>query len=108
MQLSPANLEYQGDLFEYYLQAPGFLGGGLDKAQTVAEHMTSISPPDGQWAEAKLAEMEAKLTPPAEYSAPPVGAAEGCDLLIFSLSITSATSYNLHHRRPIAPKSPGF
>ena len=58
--------------------------------------------------EAKVAELEAKLTPPAEQSASPVGAAEGCDLLISSPSTIPATSYNLHHRRPIAPKSPGF
>jgi tetratricopeptide (TPR) repeat protein len=56
VQLNPANLEAQSDLFEYYLEAPGFLGGGLDKAQATAVSMTQISPADGQWAEAKLAE----------------------------------------------------
>ncbi len=56
VQLNPTNLDAQSDLFEYYLDAPGFLGGGLDKAQTTAERMTQISPADGQWAEAKLAE----------------------------------------------------
>ncbi len=56
VQLNPMNLDAQSDLFEYYLDAPGFLGGGLDKAQTTAERMTQISPAEGQWAEAKLAE----------------------------------------------------
>jgi Flp pilus assembly protein TadD len=56
VQLNPMNLEAQSDLFEYYLEAPGFLGGGLDKAQATARRMTQISPADGQWAEAKLAE----------------------------------------------------
>jgi len=56
VQLNPSNLDFQSDLFEYYLQAPGFLGGGLDKAQAVAERMTQISPSDGSWAQAKLAE----------------------------------------------------
>jgi Flp pilus assembly protein TadD len=50
------NIEAQSDLFEYYLDAPGFLGGGLDKAQAMAEQMSRISPAEGQWAEAKLAE----------------------------------------------------
>ena len=36
-QLNPNNLDAQSDLFEYYLEAPGFLGGGLDKAQATAE-----------------------------------------------------------------------
>jgi tetratricopeptide (TPR) repeat protein len=56
VQLNPTNLDAQSDLFEYYLDAPGFLGGGLDKAQATAERMTQISPAEGQWAEAKLAE----------------------------------------------------
>jgi tetratricopeptide (TPR) repeat protein len=56
VQLNPLNLEAQSDLFEYYLEAPGFLGGGLDKAQRTAGRMTEISPADGQWAEAKLSE----------------------------------------------------
>jgi Flp pilus assembly protein TadD len=43
-------------LFEYYLDAPGFLGGGVDKAAATAARMGQISPADGQWAEAKLAE----------------------------------------------------
>jgi len=56
VQLNPVNLEAQSDLFEYYLEAPGFLGGGLDKAQATASQISRISPPEGQWAEAKLAE----------------------------------------------------
>src|SRR5260370_39600116 len=35
--LNPANKEAVNDLFEYYLEAPGFLGGGLDRAVKIAE-----------------------------------------------------------------------
>jgi tetratricopeptide (TPR) repeat protein len=56
VQLNPSNLDAQSDLFEYYLDAPGFLGGGLDRAEATAQRMSEISPADGQWAEAKLAE----------------------------------------------------
>ena len=56
VQLNPMNLEAQSDLFEYYLEAPGFLGGGLDKAGNVADQMGRISPAEGQFAQAKLAE----------------------------------------------------
>ena len=55
-QLNPANLEAQSDLFEYYLQAPGFLGGGFDKASAKATQIARISPAEGQWAQARLAE----------------------------------------------------
>lgn len=56
VQLNPMNLDAQSDLFEYYLEAPGLLGGGLDKARVTAAHIAKISPSEGQWAEAKLAE----------------------------------------------------
>ncbi len=35
--LDPNNREAIGDLFEYYMGAPGFLGGGTDKAAALAE-----------------------------------------------------------------------
>jgi Flp pilus assembly protein TadD len=55
-QLNPSNLDAQSDLFEYYLEAPGFLGGGLDKASATAEQIARINPSEGYWAQAKLAE----------------------------------------------------
>src|ERR1022692_1889538 len=55
-QLNPANLDAQTDLFEYYLEAPGFLGGGFDKASATATQIARISPAEGQWAQARLAE----------------------------------------------------
>ena len=55
-QLNPENLEAQSDLFEYYLEAPGFLGGGSDKASATASRIARISPAEGHWAQAKLAE----------------------------------------------------
>jgi cytochrome c-type biogenesis protein CcmH/NrfG len=56
VRLNPANLEAQSDLFEYYLEAPGFLGGGVDKASATATQIARISPAEGHWAQAKLAE----------------------------------------------------
>jgi tetratricopeptide (TPR) repeat protein len=35
--LEPRNTEAVSDLFEYYLEAPGLLGGGMEKAQALAE-----------------------------------------------------------------------
>ena len=55
-QLNPSNIEAQSDLFEYYLEAPGFLGGGFDKASATALQIARISPAEGHWAQAKLAE----------------------------------------------------
>ncbi|MCL5743312.1 MAG: hypothetical protein M1541_05190, partial [Acidobacteria bacterium] len=56
VQLNPGNAEALNDLFEYYLEAPGFLGGGLDKASKAAEQITRLDPIEGHYAQAKLAE----------------------------------------------------
>jgi cytochrome c-type biogenesis protein CcmH/NrfG len=56
VSLNPANIEAQSDLFEYYLEAPGFLGGGMEKAEATARQVGSISPPEGLAMKAKLAE----------------------------------------------------
>jgi len=56
VQLDPKNLDALADLFDYYLEAPGFLGGGFDKAQATAAEIASISHAEGYAAQAKLAE----------------------------------------------------
>ena len=56
VQLDPRNMEAMSDLFEYYLEAPGFLGGGLDRAAKLAAHMAEVNPAEGHWAQARLAE----------------------------------------------------
>jgi tetratricopeptide (TPR) repeat protein len=61
VQLDPKNMEALSDLFEYYLEAPGFLGGGLDKAQGIAARMGELEPADGHWAQAKIAEKHKEL-----------------------------------------------
>jgi tetratricopeptide (TPR) repeat protein len=56
VQLDRRNMDAIGDLFEYYMDAPGFLGGGLDKAASLANRMADLNPAEGQWAQARLAE----------------------------------------------------
>ena len=60
-QLNPYNLDAQSDLFEYYLEAPGFLGGGFDKASATAAQIARINPAEGHWAQAKLAEKRKRI-----------------------------------------------
>jgi Flp pilus assembly protein TadD len=57
VELDPNNREAAANLFEYYLEAPGFLGGGLDKAQTMVAHLTRLDTPGGHHA---LAQLEGK------------------------------------------------
>lgn len=54
--LDPKNLLAMNDLFEYYLQAPGFLGGGKDKAAALAARIAALDKAEGHYASARLSE----------------------------------------------------
>ena len=54
--LDPKNEEALNDLFDYYLEAPGFLGGGYDKAEEVAKRIADRNPAEGHFAQAQLAD----------------------------------------------------
>jgi len=54
--LDPANREAVGDLFDYYLEAPGFLGGGANKAAALAAQVAQRDPAEGQYYQARLDE----------------------------------------------------
>ena len=54
--LDARNHEAKNDLFEFYLNAPGFLGGGLDKAEAAARSIASERPAEYEHEEAQLAD----------------------------------------------------
>ena len=54
--LDAANDEALNDLFDYYLQAPGFLGGGYEKAEQVAKRIAQRNEAEGHFAQAQLAD----------------------------------------------------
>jgi tetratricopeptide (TPR) repeat protein len=54
--LNPNNEEALNDLFDYYLEAPGFLGGGYDKAEVIAQRIAQRNPAEGHFAQAQLAD----------------------------------------------------
>ncbi len=54
--LDPENEEALNDLFDYYLEAPGFLGGGYDKAEVIAQRIAQHNAAEGHFAQAQLAD----------------------------------------------------
>lgn len=56
VQLNPRDGEAVNDLFEYYKEAPGVLGGGLDKASKLLNTIKDIDPAEYHFAMAQLAE----------------------------------------------------
>lgn len=67
VELDPNNLEAMSDLFDYYLEAPGFLGGGMDKAAQLAERMARINPAEYHFAEAQIAERRKEFNTAEEH-----------------------------------------
>ena len=68
VELDPSNQKALEDLFEFYLQAPGIIGGGLDRAGPIADEIAALDEAAGEraWAEiarkrGNHAEAEARL-----------------------------------------------
>ena len=54
--LDPRNNEAKNDLFEFYLNAPGMLGGGIDKAEAAARSIAGERPAEYEHEQAQLAD----------------------------------------------------
>jgi tetratricopeptide (TPR) repeat protein len=56
VRLDPSDYAATGDLLDFYIDAPGFLGGGLDKAEVLAHQIGKSDPAEEHYAEAVIAE----------------------------------------------------
>ena len=112
-QLDPHNLDAQSDLFEYYLEAPGILGGGWDKASAVAARIAVLNPSEGHWAQARLAEKrkeystaEAHLRRAVEAAPQQVGRLLDLARLFTRQGRNQEADQSLARAEQIAPDSP--
>lgn len=58
VELDPNNVEARSDLLQFYLDAPGAFGGGLDKARRQAEAIERLNKAEGHSARARIAVKE--------------------------------------------------
>jgi len=56
IELDPHNSEAVNDLFEFYVEAPSFIGGGIDKAVRLADQIARLDAAEGQYAQARIEE----------------------------------------------------
>ncbi len=56
VMLNTSDNEALNDLFDYYMQAPGFLGGGLERAEALVERIAALDAAEGHYARAQLAD----------------------------------------------------
>jgi tetratricopeptide (TPR) repeat protein len=67
VQLDASNWEAVDDLFEFYIQAPGFMGGGLDRAERLAEIVGRRDPAEAAYDRARIAEARKQYGAAEEY-----------------------------------------
>jgi tetratricopeptide (TPR) repeat protein len=65
VHLNPKSVDARSDLAEFYLEAPGIVGGGRDKAQAQADSLASLDPARAHWVNGRIAEKK-KDFPTAE------------------------------------------
>jgi tetratricopeptide (TPR) repeat protein len=58
VELAPDSWEARTDLAEFYVEAPGIVGGGKDKARAQAELLAPLNPAMAHWVLARLAERD--------------------------------------------------
>lgn len=61
VQLDASNLDARADLAEFYLEAPGFMGGGKDKARQQADTIARQDAAAAHWLEARIAEKDKRI-----------------------------------------------
>jgi tetratricopeptide (TPR) repeat protein len=61
VRLNPNSAEARTDLAEFYLEAPGIIGGGRDKAEAQAQKIATLDPVRAGWVKARLAEKSNNL-----------------------------------------------
>lgn len=67
-KLDPGNVDALTDLGEFYVEAPGIVGGGVDKAQQLVNQLESKNASRAHWLKARIAEHNKNFsTAEAEY-----------------------------------------
>ncbi|MBZ5599206.1 MAG: tetratricopeptide repeat protein [Acidobacteriia bacterium] len=70
VRLSPQSAIARTDLAEFYLEAPGIVGGGRDKAAAQAETLDKLDPSKAHWVRGRIAEKKKDpVTAEREYRA---------------------------------------
>ena len=62
VKLNPENVDARGDLSEFYVEAPGMMGGGTDKAEAQAQALEKLFPSRAHWIRARIAEKKKDYT----------------------------------------------
>lgn len=87
VQLDPNSAEARTDLAEFYLEAPGIVGGGRDKAEAQATVLDKIDPPMAHWVRGRLAEKKKDLALAEQEYRAAIAASNGGAYAWFNLAL---------------------
>lgn len=87
VRLDANNVEARSDLGEFYLEAPGIVGGGRDKAEAQAQALAALDPSKAAYLKGRIAEKKKDfVTAEKEYRAA-IEASHGSALTWFNLAL---------------------
>ena len=87
VRLDPNNVEARSDLGEFYLEAPGIVGGGRDKAEAQARALAALDAAKADYLKGRIAEKKKDFaTAEKEYRAA-IEASHGSALTWFNLAL---------------------
>ena len=87
VRLDPNNVDARSDLGEFYLEAPGIVGGGRDKAEAQVQVLAALDPAKADYLKGRMAEKKKDVvTAEREYRAA-IEASHGSALTWFNLAL---------------------
>ena len=87
VRLDPNNVEARSDLGEFYLEAPGIVGGGRDKAEAQAQALAALDPAKADYLKGRLAEKRKDFAAAEREYRAAIEASHGSALTWFNLAL---------------------
>ena len=87
VRLDPNNVDARSDLGEFYLEAPGIVGGGRDKAEAQARALAALDPAKSHYLYGRIAEKRKDLADGEKEYRAAIEASHGSALTWFNLAL---------------------
>ncbi len=87
VRLDPNNVDARSDLGEFYLEAPGIVGGGRDKAEAQAQALAALDAAKADYLKGRIAEKKKDLAGAEKEYRNAIAATHGSALTWFNLAL---------------------
>jgi tetratricopeptide (TPR) repeat protein len=77
VELSPNSVDARTDLAEFYVEAPGMVGGGKEKARAQADQLMPLNPAMAHWVQGRIAERSKDNTAAEQEYRAAIAASQG-------------------------------